>query len=405
MSEDPEELLRKAREYVEKHEHSSKRRGDVDAKRSKKDKKRKHSRNREEEKPRRRKDRDHHSDDDDGGDAKDSKRRKKERDSKDSSSRKRSKNGRDRHESDDSMQVDSSHKKAKEASKSKSKDKKRSKDKKSEDVSSKKSSRSRASRRDDDDSSGSGDKKKDKKRQERHKKEKHEHKSKKHKKRNSERHETKSSSSNRKGSEETNKITSLIGPITKKPPEKKISSDDYFTYHNHLRLFLYHNEGVYFEDLSSTETHTAFKTFCDKYNSGELEQVYYNKSLTLPEEVMEACKRTKHKWNFNTNTTEQRSLDLIKSGVKKQTEYQQYNTLSKSIPFPPPNSAMQCLPTSNLGAQAKNNINQRERPKIPERKVESTAKANTNVDKDKQAAMLKMLGLKAGQKITIAPRK
>ncbi len=396
----PEELLRKAREYVEKHGRDS----PLDGRSRKKDKKTKHRRNHEEGRRRKRRDRGRHSDDEDDG--KDSKRRKN-----DKTDRRRSKSGRHRQASDESIDSSpnrgpgdnkdeqskprKSHKKGKEASKKKSKDNEKNKDRRTEDASSKKSSRSRSSRRDDD--SNGGENKKDRKRQKQPKKDKDEQKSKKHKKKDSKFQESNSNNSNRKDSEETKKISALLGTITEKQPKKKIDSDDYFAYHNHLRLFLYHKDGIYFEDLSSAETHKAFKIFCDKYNSGELEEAYYNQNLTLPEEVMEACKRTKHKWKFNTNVTEQRSLDLIKSGVKKQTEYQNKVPTESSVP----GAATLCIPiTSRVHA-----INNRERPMISERKAEPVTKPNTNAAKDKQEAMLKMLGLKAGQKITIAPRK
>ena len=124
-----------------------------------------------------------------------------------------------------------------------------------------------------------------------------------------------------KKSKEPAKLVS-IGPRIQSLPSTCTpldSAKDYFAFHDHLRLYLYRSEGIYFEDLSSEETHAAFEQFCIKYNKGSLEEGFYAKEL--PEEAMDQCKRTKHTWNFKTSVAETKSLDLIKSGVKKQTRY------------------------------------------------------------------------------------
>ena len=36
---------------------------------------------------------------------------------------------------------------------------------------------------------------------------------------------------------------------------------------------------------------------------------------------MDQCKRTQHKWSFRTNRTEEQSLEIVRAGVRKQTEY------------------------------------------------------------------------------------
>lgn len=218
---------------------------------------------------------------------------------------------------------------------------------------------------------------------------------------------TKASLTSIPSNEQKKQLSKLLGPITHKTPKTKISSDDYFTYHNHLRLYLYHTQKSYFEDLSSTQTRDAFESFCTKYNNGELEQVYYDSKMVLPEEALEMCKRTKHRWKFDTNQTERRSLDLIKSGVKKQTEYHDIDVSEKiqqrSNPVQcrpvPPQRLM--IPERNEGTQnitgARNNSN-----------VASAALANNQNQEEQRNAMLKMIGLKGiqpGQKITIAPRK
>ena len=115
------------------------------------------------------------------------------------------------------------------------------------------------------------------------------------------------------------KLVSL-GEVSGVPPTKLLNpEDDYFACNSHLRLYLYQRHGVYFEDLTSDESHEAFREFVRAYNDGKLEGAYYGKSL--PDEALDQCKRTQHQWTFRTNKTEERSLDIVRAGVKKQTDY------------------------------------------------------------------------------------
>ena len=179
-----------------------------------------------------------------------------------------------------------------------------------------------------------------------------------------------------------------IGTIRDAKPTTDITSSDYFSYHNHFRLYLYRN-GSYFEDLSSSESKKAFQKFCAKFNDGKLEQGYYEKELS--KQALEQCKRTKHSWNFKTNATEEMSLSQIKDGVRKQTEYKQKGTLQRNVAVEPTTKMKVCLP-----ARTENTKNYQ---------VGNAKQEDKAVDKE---AMLKMFGLKniqTGQKITIAPRK
>ena len=113
-----------------------------------------------------------------------------------------------------------------------------------------------------------------------------------------------------------------MGNIRGKPPTKALDpEDDYFEYHQHLFVFLYREEGLAFGDLTSEQAREAFARFCDKYNKGELEDEYYRWNKKLPPEVVEESKTTRHKWNFQTSATELKSLELVGQGVRKQTEY------------------------------------------------------------------------------------
>lgn len=112
-----------------------------------------------------------------------------------------------------------------------------------------------------------------------------------------------------------------LGPIRNSPPRELLDPDaDYFKYHQHLRLFLYRRYGLYFEDLSSEDARKKFQSFVKEYNAGNVEQVYYEDE-PLPSEALDQCKRTKHEWKFNTTAKELESLNFVKEGVRKQTDY------------------------------------------------------------------------------------
>lgn len=111
-----------------------------------------------------------------------------------------------------------------------------------------------------------------------------------------------------------------LGPITSNPPSEPLSLDlHYFSHNPHLRLYLYRTHHLHFEDLSSSQARKYFVEFCKAYNSGQLEEAYYQPNL--PEGALDQCSRTKHTWKFKVNEIEEEKLDLVKRGVKKQTEY------------------------------------------------------------------------------------
>jgi len=209
---------------------------------------------------------------------------------------------------------------------------------------------------------------------------------------------SKSSGSHKEPSKIPSKLVD-IGPVQGFPPKSLLDPDtDYFAYHDHLRLFLYRSEGKYFEDLSSSETHKAFAKFCAKYNRGGLEQGFYQ--MDLPQDALEQCKRTKHSWNFKTSAAEIKSLDMIKSGVKKQTSYD-VKPSSNTVKGP-----MICAP--GIGG-----VESSYRAVVhPRKDGPDSQKLASSIDQDKgklsqQEAVLKSLGLgglKPGQQIKIAPR-
>ncbi|KAL7539379.1 hypothetical protein ACHAXR_009249 [Thalassiosira sp. AJA248-18] len=125
---------------------------------------------------------------------------------------------------------------------------------------------------------------------------------------------------------DSTKLVSL-GNIVHKPPVEQLDSDtNYFSHSSHLRLYLYRQFGIHFENLTSSESHDAFKEFTESYNAGNLEEAYYDPSGLLPQDALDQCSRTKHQWKFKTNRLEEQSLNYVKVGVKKQTEYKDGTT-------------------------------------------------------------------------------
>lgn len=196
-----------------------------------------------------------------------------------------------------------------------------------------------------------------------------------------------------------------MGSILGNPPKTILDPEqDYFAYHDHLRLYLYRHKGQYFEDLTSEEARKAFVKFCSKYNKGKLEEGFYNEK-ELPMEAMEQCKRTKHKWTFATTMAEQKSLDTIKAGVKKQTLYNVKEVSKES--HPPSSSSVRKVVIPPRDDDTRNAV-------IPPSMLASTnvpcqnsKDLNQQQQQQQREAILKSLGLgglMSGKKIEIAPR-
>jgi len=198
-----------------------------------------------------------------------------------------------------------------------------------------------------------------------------------------------------------------IGPIVSSPPDITIDpEEDYFSFHPHLRLYLYRTSGVFFEDLTSTQARKAFATFCKTYNEGKLEEAYYSDISQLPKEALEQCKRTRHAWNFKTTTTEEKSLDMIKAGVQKQTQYEA--KLDRKQACLPKKSGVHAFLSNKSELQVF--LSKKSESGVGGRAMVAPRQEDTKEERkdDHQRAMLQTLGLsgiKPGQKISIAERK
>jgi len=167
----------------------------------------------------------------------------------------------------------------------------------------------------------------DRKHEKESKKDHHKHRSKKDDRK--EKDHRKSSSCTKKKSPSTkpvvkkpdkSKLTEL-GPSPTKPPTKLLDAErDYFAYHQSLWVWLYREEGMAFNDMTSEESRNAFAKFVQQYNAGQLEAAYYDPK-GLPPAAVEECQTTRHKWNFQTSETERQGLKMLEDGVRKVTVY------------------------------------------------------------------------------------
>ncbi|CAJ1951374.1 unnamed protein product [Cylindrotheca closterium] len=134
-----------------------------------------------------------------------------------------------------------------------------------------------------------------------------------------------------------------LGPALGRKPDKLIDPvEDYYSYHEHFWVYLYREEGVAFNDMTSEESKEAFERFAKEYNSGNLELEYYGDRL--PTEVIEATKTTKHSWSFSNvlSDREKKGLQTVQQGIRQQTEYNSKGPEPKA----PPGGAAMCKPTA-----------------------------------------------------------
>jgi len=154
------------------------------------------------------------------------------------------------------------------------------------------------------------------------------HKKRKHDKERSSRHSKKKKESKRsddKKSKKKHEVTTLqkiLGDVQNKPPQNKIhKTESYFSHNSHFRLYLYYKKnGIYFEDLTTKESHSLFHSFVKEYNAGSLEQVFYKEDI--PVDLLEDCKlrSTQYDWKIRASERERSVLDQVKHRVRDQTE-------------------------------------------------------------------------------------
>ncbi|KAF3322497.1 hypothetical protein FCM35_KLT13638 [Carex littledalei] len=71
---------------------------------------------------------------------------------------------------------------------------------------------------------------------------------------------------------------------------KQLSEEDYFSKNNEFATWLKEEKSIFFSDLSSESAHDLFSGFIKKWNSGKLEQRYYEGISSGP--------RSAHKWKI-----------------------------------------------------------------------------------------------------------
>lgn len=134
-------------------------------------------------------------------------------------------------------------------------------------------------------------------------------------------------------------LKALGDPLGNTPDQMLDAEKDYFAFHQHLWVYLHREEGRAFNDLNAAETRDAFSRFVSQYNAGKLEQAYYDPK-GLPAAALEECKTTRHAWSFKVNETEERNLQHLQDGVRKQTEYHAGDMKEESSPIQLSSSAV-----------------------------------------------------------------
>lgn len=118
------------------------------------------------------------------------------------------------------------------------------------------------------------------------------------------------------------------------PPDTLIDPEnDYFEQNQRLRLYLYRECGMTFDDLSTDVARKMFHEFAQRYNVGDLELGYY--SGMLPAEAVDQCPSTRHQWSLKMSSQDAQNLQLVQMGIRKQTEYQAHS--SAELPNPDSN--------------------------------------------------------------------
>mmetsp|Transcript_8014 Transcript_8014/g.10249 ORF Transcript_8014/g.10249 Transcript_8014/m.10249 type:complete len:460 (-) Transcript_8014:28-1407(-) len=170
-----------------------------------------------------------------------------------------------------------------------------------------------------------------------------------------------------------------LGPVRRDKPANELNpSNDYFQYHNHLRLFIYLTKGgISFEDLTSEETHRYFKSFCSLYNGGKLEEVYYLPEL--PNELLNEVKRTNHSWNFRTSETERKTLTMVREGVKKQTEWSEKKSSRTPMELNLPGTQCRVIEQKKSLKRKEDNEEERLRQKIRKKMANKQLKDRVKV--------------------------
>jgi len=137
-----------------------------------------------------------------------------------------------------------------------------------------------------------------------------------------------------------------LGPVAGTPPPILLSEQDYFTHHDHFRLWLFREKGARFEDLSSEKARSSFAKFVRRYNEGALERDYYGEKP--PPLALKECQRTAHGWSFETSLPERRFAEGIREIVRKQTDRED----ARPPPLPPPPRRVEVAPRPSRESRA-----------------------------------------------------
>ena len=148
--------------------------------------------------------------------------------------------------------------------------------------------------------------------------------------------------------------------------------NDFYHYSKEFRYWLRMQKKIAFDTLTSKENRKLFKKFCEHWNDGRLSEYYSG----LPSTAIEsATKVTSHSWGFATklSSRDQSILASTKNSVHSTTESEQGESKKRSAPE-----------EWSAAGQKQKAIDERGRLQVEE--------------------IRRTMGLKAGERIQIAPR-
>ena len=97
-----------------------------------------------------------------------------------------------------------------------------------------------------------------------------------------------------------------------------ITEDDYYNKSEEFRVWLkLCRDGLFFEDLTTVEAKDLFQKFSKAFNKGRLPPMYYDGNIPLA--VRGSIVKSKHKWDFKLNSSENIQLSDVIEDVDRST--------------------------------------------------------------------------------------
>lgn len=97
-----------------------------------------------------------------------------------------------------------------------------------------------------------------------------------------------------------------------------LTSDDYYIHSSTFKAWLSSSKSLYLDEISSSEARRYFDRFVRKWNSGRLDESYYNGTV----KSVAGGSSTRHKWGFTTSQADREKVALIRDHVDTLTNGQ-----------------------------------------------------------------------------------